>query len=110
MKWTWIRAVLLHYNVPICIVDAVMSLYTGATAKVKYDDTFTDFIPLSTGVLQGDTLAPYLFIVVLFIIVLDYVLRTAIYDESLGLKVANPISRSRGKAKRCVRRRRRHSI
>ena len=26
-------------------------------------------------------------------------LRTAIYDESLGLKVANPISRSRGKAK-----------
>ena len=50
VKWTWIRAVLLHYNVPICIVDAVMSLYTGATAKVKYDDTFTDFIPLSTGV------------------------------------------------------------
>ena len=94
VKWTWIRSVLLHYNVPMCIVDAVMSLYTGATTKVKYDDTFTDFIPLSTGVLQGDTLAPYL-----FVIVLDYVLRTAIHDDSLGFKVANPISRSRGKAK-----------
>jgi hypothetical protein len=71
-----------------------MSLYTGATTKVKYDDQFTDFIPLSTGVLQGDTLAPYL-----FIIVLDYILRTALHDESLGFKIANSISRSRGKAK-----------
>ena len=61
---------------------------------MKYDDQFTDFIPLSTGVLQGDTLAPYL-----FIIVLDYVLRTALHDESLGFKIANSISRSRGKAK-----------
>jgi hypothetical protein len=94
VRWVWIRAVLLYYNVPPSLVDAIMSLYHGASTKVKYDDVFTDFIPLSTGVLQGDTLAPYL-----FVIVLDYVLRSAILDESMGLKVANSISRSRGKAK-----------
>jgi len=94
VKWPWIRAVLLHYNVPLSMVDAIMSLYIGASTKVKYDNTFTDFIPLSTGVLQGDTLAPYL-----FVIVLDYVLRTALQDESLGFKVANGISRTRGKCK-----------
>ena len=71
------RAILLAYNVPIKLVNTIMSLYYGATAKVKLENNeFTDFISLSSGVLQGDTWAPYL-----FIIVLDYVLSSALPDE-----------------------------
>ena len=59
-----------------------MSLYIGAKAKVRFDrNKLTESIDLSVGVLQGDTLAPYL-----FIIVMDFVLRTALdSDPSLGL-------------------------
>ena len=52
-------------------MEAVMSMYYGAKAKVKYsNDQFTNFIDLSIEVLQGDTLAPYL-----FLIVVDYAMR-----------------------------------
>ena len=40
--------------------------------KVCFPDGDADYIDIVAGVLQGDTLAPYL-----FIISLDYVLRTA---------------------------------
>ena len=63
-----------------------MSLYIGSRAKVRYgNDLYTDTIDLNTGVLQGDTLAPNL-----FVIVLDYILRTALCDESLGLQITFP--------------------
>ena len=90
VSWDWIRAILLHYNVPIALVDVIMSLYAGAKAKVRYDtDKFTDYISLSVGVLQGDTLAPYL-----FVIVMDFILRTALDGESsLGLKIKNGTTR-----------------
>jgi Reverse transcriptase (RNA-dependent DNA polymerase) len=66
----------------------VLSLYYGVKAKVKYsNDQFTIFIDdLSIGVLQGDTLAPYL-----FVIVVDYVMRVALADQSLGLKITNKV-------------------
>jgi hypothetical protein len=64
-----------------------MSIYYGAKAKVKYsNDQFTNFIDLSIGVLQGDTLAPYS-----FVIVVDYVMRVALADQSLGLKITNKV-------------------
>jgi len=64
-----------------------MSLYHNAKAKVKFaPDSFTDFINLSIGVLQGDTLAPYL-----FIIVLDYVLYNALSNASLGLQLTKKV-------------------
>jgi hypothetical protein len=67
-----------------------MSLYVVAKAKVRYDtNKFTDYIDLSVGVLQGDTLAPYL-----FVIVMDFVLRTALDgNPSLGLKIKNGTTR-----------------
>ena len=49
-------------------VAAIMMLY-----KVRSPDGDTDYFDIVAGVLQGDTLAPYL-----FIICLDYVLRTSI--------------------------------
>ena len=54
-----------------------MSLYYGANAKVCTSDGISDPFDLSIGVLQGDTLAPYL-----FILVMDFIMRQAIPDNS----------------------------
>ena len=48
-------------------------LYRNTEVKVRSPDGDTDYFDIVVGVLQGDTLFPYL-----FIICLDYVLRTSI--------------------------------
>ena len=50
-----------------------MILYRNTKVKVRSPDGDTDYFDIVAGVLQGETLAPYL-----FIICLDYVLRTSI--------------------------------
>ena len=50
-----------------------MMLYKNTKVKVRSPDWATDYFNIVAGVLQGDTLAPYL-----FIIYFDYVLRTSI--------------------------------
>ena len=50
-----------------------MMLYNNTKVKARSPDGDTDYFDIVAGVLQGDTLAPYL-----FIICLDYVLRTSI--------------------------------
>ena len=50
-----------------------MMLYKNAKVKVRSPDGDTDYFDIVAGVLQGDILAPYL-----FIICLGYVLRTSI--------------------------------
>ena len=50
-----------------------MMLYRNPKVKVRSPDEDTDHFDIVAGVLQGDTLAPYL-----FIICRDYVLRTSI--------------------------------
>ena len=50
-----------------------MMLYRNTKVKVRSPDGNTDYFDIEAGVLQGDTLAPYL-----FIICLDYALRTSI--------------------------------
>ena len=65
--------ILLAYGLPKETVAAIMILYRNTKVKVRSPDEDTDYIDIVAGVLQGDTLAPYL-----FIIYLDYVLRTLI--------------------------------
>ena len=65
--------ILLAYGIPKETVAAITILYRNAKAKVRSPDGDTDYFDIVAGVLQGDTLAPYL-----FIICLDYVLRTSI--------------------------------
>ncbi len=65
--------ILQAYEIPKTIVEAVGKMYENTKAKVVSPDGETELFDLLAGVLQGDTLAPYL-----FIIVLDYALRTAI--------------------------------
>ena len=50
-----------------------MMVYRNTKVKVRSPDGDTYYFDIVAGVLQGDTLAPYL-----FIIYLDYVLRTSI--------------------------------
>ena len=58
--------ILLAYGIPKEIVAAIMVLYRNTKVKVRSPGGDLDIV---AGVLQGDTLAPYLFI---------YVLRTSI--------------------------------
>lgn len=68
--------ILKAYGIPQQVVSAIEVLYTNTVAKVISPDGDTDFFEVLAGVLQGDTLAPYL-----FVIALDYVMRTATKDE-----------------------------
>ena len=61
--------ILLAYGIPKETVAVIMIL----EVKVLSPEGDTDYFDIVAGVLQGDTLAPYL-----FIICLDYVLRTSI--------------------------------
>ena len=65
--------ILLAYGLPKETVAAIMMIYRNTKVKVCILVGDTDYIDIVVGVLQGDTLAPYL-----FIICLDYVLRTSL--------------------------------
>ena len=65
--------ILLAYGLPKETVAAIMILYKNTKVKVRSPDRDTEYFDIVAGVLQGDTLAPHL-----FIICLDYVLRTSI--------------------------------
>ena len=65
--------ILLAYGLPKETGAAITILYRNTKVKVRSPDGDTEYFDIVAGVLQGDTLAPYL-----FIIRLDYVLRTSI--------------------------------
>ena len=65
--------ILLAYGIPKETVAAITILYRNTKVKVRSPGGDTDYFDIVAGVLQGDTLAPYL-----FIICLNYVLRTSI--------------------------------
>ena len=62
-----------QYSLPEETIAAIMILYRNTKVKVRSPNGDTEYFNIVAGVLQGDTLAPYL-----FIICLDYVLRTSI--------------------------------
>ena len=65
--------ILRAYGLPKKTVAAITILYRNTKVKVRSPDGDTEYFDIVVGVLQGDTLAPYL-----FIICLDYVLITSI--------------------------------
>ena len=67
------KKILLAYGQPKETVAAIMILYRNTKGKVRSPDRDTEYFGIVVGVLQGDTLVPYL-----FIICLDNVLRTSI--------------------------------
>ena len=74
VDWGYIvNVILLAYGLPKETVAAITILYRITTVKVRSPDRDTEYFDIVAGVLQGDTLTPCL-----FIICLDYVLRTSI--------------------------------
>ena len=65
--------ILLAYGLPKETVAAITILHRNTKVKVRSSDGDTEYFDIVAEVLQGDTLAPYL-----FIMCLDYVLRTSI--------------------------------
>ena len=81
--------ILLAYGLPKVTVAAITILYRNTKVKVHSPDGDTEYLYIVAGVLQGDTLAPYL-----FIICLDYVLRTSIDKiKENGFKLTKKRSR-----------------
>ena len=72
--------ILKAYGIPPRLLKAIESMYKDVFAKVLTPDGETAWFQLLAGVLQGDTLAPFL-----FIIVLDYALRQAINGREVEL-------------------------
>ena len=54
---------LLAYGLPKETVAAIMMLYKNTKVKVRFLDGDTDYFDIVAGVLQGDTVVPYLFII-----------------------------------------------
>ena len=65
--------ILQLYGIPGEIIDAIKILYTDTSATILSPDGETSPFDICAGILQGDTLAPFL-----FIIVVDYVLRVSV--------------------------------
>ena len=66
-----------------------MMLYRNTRSMVRSPDGDTAFFEITTGVLQGDTLAPFL-----FILCLDYILKTSVdINAELGFTLTERRSR-----------------
>ena len=79
-----IPVVLSQYNVPNCIISDIIQMYSDASACISTELGPTEWFTITSGVLQGDTLSPYLFIVLL-----DYALKKTLQDD-VGLVVLQP--------------------
>ena len=79
--------ILVAYGIPSKIVNAIRLMYENTSALVVTPEGNTDILQVDTGVLQGDPLAPFL-----FIICLDYTLSTTIFPPD-GLTLERKGSR-----------------
>ena len=80
-----IPVVLRHYGVVDAAVADVMQFYHGFTAAVSTHYGLSETFDTTSGVLQGDTLSPHL-----FFLLVDYILRQSLVGEDgFTLKPAN---------------------
>nr|KAG5686358.1 hypothetical protein BaRGS_026819 [Batillaria attramentaria] len=75
--WTILR----HYGVPEKMVDIIKQLYNGFFCKVIHNGKLSDEFQVTTGVRQGCLLSP-----LLFLVVLDWVTRTAYASSGRGIQ------------------------
>ena len=65
--------ILSLYGIPEEMISAIKVLYTDTSSSILSSDGETESFSIKAGILQGDTLAPFL-----FIILVDYVLRMSV--------------------------------
>ena len=81
--------ILRLYDIPEKLLKAIELMYSNTKVRVITPDGETQFFQIVAGVLQGDTLAPFL-----FAIVLDYIMRQVLLGkEHLGF----PLDRQRSR-------------
>ena len=83
VSWTSIEAALRIWHVPPKLIKAIFAIMNGHTVRVRSEGELGAPIAVTVGVLQGDTLAPFL-----FILVLDLVIRqvmTAVPDSGVAV-------------------------
>ena len=69
--------VLRHYGIQKAVVSAIQVLYTNSSSAVMVDGGISESFDVTTGVLQGDVLAPFL-----FVILVDHLLGKACEADS----------------------------
>ena len=86
--------ILLNYGIPQEIVKAIAIMYDNPSSFVQTFDGPTEEFQTAAGILQGDTLAPFL-----FVIVVDYILRQSIdTHKSKGIDIMpNKTNREKNK-------------
>ena len=73
-------SILRCYGVPIEFIELFRDLYRGSTCCIRTEEGITKFFNVATGVRQGCTLSPFL-----FLIALDFVMRRSIGKEAGGI-------------------------
>ena len=71
---------LRHYGIPEALVSAISVLYKNSKSAVMVDGGLSDPFDVTTGVLQGDVLTPFLFVVLV-----DYLLKKATLQLDYGV-------------------------
>ena len=74
-------SVLRHYGIPEVLVNAIGVLYNNSNSAVMVDGNISESFSVTTGVLQGDVLAPFL-----FIILIDYLLKSSTEGTESGVE------------------------
>ena len=82
-----IPVILSLYNVPNCLISDIIQMYSDTSACVSTELGPTEWFKTTSGVLQGDTLSPYLFIVLL-----NYTLKKTLQGD-VGFVVCKPNGR-----------------
>ena len=80
--------ILRHYGIPEKIVNAMQCLYETSTSSVQLNGQLSEPLNVNSGVLQGDTLAQFLFIVVL-----DFILHNRLQICNLLPSARSPQTR-----------------
>ena len=71
-----IPVILSQSNLPNCLISDIIQMYSDTSACVSTELGPAEWFKTTSGVLQGDTLSPYL-----FIFLLDYALKKTLQDD-----------------------------
>ena len=88
VSWWSIEDCLNSWGVPQVLIGAIMGIMKGHSVKVRNEGKFSEPISVQCGVLQGDTLAPFL-----FVLLVDGLLRRL--DVKKGVVISNDIRRGK---------------